>query len=68
VIGGWSTTKGQFKSLLVGVHRDGHFVYVGRVGTGYGAAKVKTLLPRLKVLTASKSPFTGIGALARKPA
>jgi bifunctional non-homologous end joining protein LigD len=62
VIGGWSTTKGQFKSLLVGVHRDDHFVYVGRVGTGYGAAKVKTLLPRLKAVAASKSPFAGIGA------
>jgi bifunctional non-homologous end joining protein LigD len=62
VIGGWSTTAGRFRSLLVGVNRDDHFVYVGRVGTGYGQAKVKSLLPRLKAVTAATSPFTGIGA------
>ena len=39
VIGGWCTTVG-FRSLLVGVHRGEHLVYVGRVGTGYGADKV----------------------------
>ncbi|MET0748118.1 MAG: DNA ligase D [Rhizobium sp.] len=62
VIGGWSTTNGRFRSLLVGVNRGAHFVYVGRVGTGYGEAKVKALLPRLKAVEADKSPFTGIGA------
>ena len=30
VIGGWSTTDGKFRSLLVGVHRGDHFGYVGR--------------------------------------
>ena len=48
VIGGWSDTNGAFRSLLVGVHRGDHLIYVGRVGTGYGADKVKRLLPRLK--------------------
>lgn len=62
VIGGWSTTAGRFRSLLVGVYRGEHFVYVGRVGTGYGEAKVKALLPRLKEVAAAQSPFTGIGA------
>jgi bifunctional non-homologous end joining protein LigD len=62
VIGGWTTTQGRFRSLLAGVHRGDHFVYVGRVGTGYGAAKVRTLLPRLKAAEAKTSPFTGIGA------
>ena len=62
VIGGWSTTEGTFRSLLVGVHRGDHFVYVGRVGTGYSEAKVKQLLPRLKEMAASGSPFTGVGA------
>ena len=41
------TTKGSFRSHLVGVYRGGHFVYVGRVGPGDGRDKVKTLLPRL---------------------
>jgi len=62
VIGGWSTTNGRFRSLLVGVNRGDHFVYVGRVGTGYGKNKIQTLLPHLKKVAATQSPFTGIGA------
>ncbi len=62
VIGAYATTNGKFRSLLVGVNRGNHFVYVGRVGTGYGAKVVETLLPKLRVLETSKSPFTGIGA------
>lgn len=67
VIGGWATTAGKFRSLLVGVHRGPHFVYIGRVGTGYGAAKVARLLPRLKEHAAKASPFTGAGAPRREP-
>ena len=66
VIGGWSTTAGKFKSLLVGVNRGSHFVYVGRVGTGYSAAKVKPLMPKRKAVVAENSPFTGIGAPKRE--
>ncbi|AOF93232.1 DNA ligase D [Sinorhizobium sp. RAC02] len=62
VIGAYARTNGKFRSLLVGVNRGEHFVYVGRVGTGYGAKKVETLLPKLRALETSKSPFTGIGA------
>jgi bifunctional non-homologous end joining protein LigD len=67
VIGGWSTTGSAFRSLLVGVHGAEHFVYVGRVGTGYSEAKVKQLLPRLKAVAATKSPFTGVGAPRSEP-
>ncbi|MGO4724821.1 MULTISPECIES: DNA ligase D [unclassified Inquilinus] len=62
VIGGWSTTGNRFRSLLVGVHRGGHLVHIGRVGTGYGAAKVARLLPKLQAVEAETSPFTGPGA------
>jgi bifunctional non-homologous end joining protein LigD len=62
VIGGWSTTAGKFRSLLVGVHGGEHFIYVGRVGTGYSAPKVKQLMPRLKDMATKTSPFTGKGA------
>jgi len=65
VIGGWATTAGQFRSLLVGVHRGPQFIYIGRVGTGYGASKVEKLLPRLKGHEAEASPFTGKGAPLR---
>lgn len=66
VIGGWATTEGRFRSLLVGVNRGPHFVYIGRVGTGYGAKKVAALLPRLKEHAAERSPFTGVGAPRRE--
>jgi bifunctional non-homologous end joining protein LigD len=67
VIGAYATTNGKFRSLLVGVNRGDHFVYIGRVGTGYGAEKVKGLLPRLRSVEADKSPFTGIGAPKKQP-
>jgi bifunctional non-homologous end joining protein LigD len=62
VIGAYAKTNGEFRSLLVGVNRGKHFVYVGRVGTGYGAKTVETLLPKLQEMETAKSPFTGIGA------
>jgi bifunctional non-homologous end joining protein LigD len=62
VIGGWSTTQGAFRSLLVGVHRGDHFVYIGRVGAGFSESKVKHLLPQLKAMEVATSPFTGMGA------
>ncbi|MDR6626834.1 DNA ligase D [Caulobacter segnis] len=62
VIGGWTTTGDAFRSLIVGVYRDGDLVHVGRVGTGYGRDKVARLLPRLKAAERKTSPFTGKGA------
>ncbi|MCR5877941.1 DNA ligase D [Phenylobacterium sp. J367] len=62
VIGGWRGETGQLRSLLVGVHRDGKLVYVGKVGTGFGREKVARVLPRLQAAEAEKSPFTGPGA------
>ncbi|WP_159952405.1 DNA ligase D [Rhizobium sp. 18065] len=62
VIGAYAMNNGKFRSLLVGVNRGDHFVYVGRVGTGYGTKTVEMLLPKLRAMEASKSPFTGIGA------
>ncbi|ESY27955.1 DNA ligase D [Mesorhizobium sp. LNJC391B00] len=65
VIGGWSTTNGKIRSLLVGVNRGEHFAYIGRVGTGFSEAKVKQLMPRLQEMKAATSPFTGDGAPKR---
>jgi bifunctional non-homologous end joining protein LigD len=66
VLGGWTTDGGQVRSLLAGVNREGHLVYVGRIGTGYGAAAAKQLLPKLKALTREKSPFGGDNAPAKE--
>ncbi|MFZ5669833.1 MAG: DNA ligase D [Pseudomonadota bacterium] len=59
VIGGWTSTGGTFRSLIAGVMRRGRLVHVGRVGSGFGAEKLKTLLPRLKALETDRSPFEG---------
>jgi bifunctional non-homologous end joining protein LigD len=65
VIGGWDETGGRFRSLLVGVHRGKHFIYVGKVGTGYGRDAVARLLPRLKKQEAKENPFGGVNAPKR---
>ncbi|MCR5874202.1 DNA ligase D [Phenylobacterium sp. J426] len=62
VIGGWTGERGQLRSLLVGVNRDGRLVYVGRVGTGFGRDTVARVLPRLEKVASEKSPFTGPNA------
>jgi len=63
VIGGWSSEGGtRFRSLLVGVAEDDGLRYLGRVGTGYAAPLLKTLLPALKDAAADVSPFIGKGA------
>ena len=62
VIGGWTTTGSAFRSLIVGVWRDKLLVHVGRVGTGFGAAKLAPLMKQLRALQISNSPFGGAGA------
>jgi bifunctional non-homologous end joining protein LigD len=62
VIGGWTTTDGRFRSLLVGFERNGGLAYAGRVGTGFGRDTVERLLPRLKAVEADASPFIGPNA------
>ena len=62
VIGGWTMTGSAFRSLIAGVYRDGLLAHVGRIGTGFGAAKVARLMPRLKALETDENPFKGEGA------
>ncbi|MBV8451476.1 MAG: DNA ligase D, partial [Deltaproteobacteria bacterium] len=62
VLGGWTSEGDRFRSLLAGIYRDNHFVYVGRVGTGFSQDVVRRILPRLKDLTVDKNPFEGPNA------
>jgi bifunctional non-homologous end joining protein LigD len=62
VLGGWTTEAGGLRSLLAGVNRDGHLVYVGRIGSGYSASVAAKLLPTLKKMTRDDSPFGGANA------
>src|SRR5690242_8266778 len=57
VIGGWTSEGGNLSSLIAGVYRDGRLVPVGRIGTGFGAANVRPLLPKLKKLASLEIPF-----------
>ncbi len=62
VVGGWAhgpTGKaGGRLVLLVGAHRDGRFVYLGRVGSGIAEARADALLKLLEPLRRQTSPFT----------
>jgi bifunctional non-homologous end joining protein LigD len=59
VLGGWTSERGELRSLLAGVYRDGLLEYVGRIGTGYGEAVAKKVRPMLEKLTTDESPFSG---------
>jgi bifunctional non-homologous end joining protein LigD len=57
VIGGWMSNGQDLRSLIAGVYKDGRLVPVGRIGTGFNSANVKSLTARLKKVASDKSPF-----------
>jgi bifunctional non-homologous end joining protein LigD len=60
VIGGWTEARGSrkhFGALLAGVYRDGEFVYVGSVGTGFDDKKLAAIAAKLASLARKTSPF-----------
>jgi bifunctional non-homologous end joining protein LigD len=67
VLGGWTSERGELRSLLAGVYRDGLLEYVGRIGTGYGEAVAKKVLPVLEKHASATSPFSGPGAPRKEP-
>jgi bifunctional non-homologous end joining protein LigD len=66
VIGGWSGTSNDLRSLLVGVYRGNHLVHTGRVGTGFNDRNAGSLLKKLNELTSQHSPFGGKAAPRKK--
>ena len=62
VIGGFTDPKGQrsgFGALLVGYYQDGDLRFAGKVGTGYGAATLRSLTSALTAIEREDSPFAG---------
>jgi bifunctional non-homologous end joining protein LigD len=57
VIGGWRGSSVKLRSLLVGAHARGKFVYMGHVGTGYSTAVARALIAKLRPLEREKPPF-----------
>jgi bifunctional non-homologous end joining protein LigD len=66
VIGAWNSNGSQFRSLMAGVYRGDHLVYVGNIGTGFGAEKVSRLMPALRAAASEKNPFGGKDAPRKK--
>ncbi len=62
VIGGWSGDGEHLRSLLVGVNRGRHLVYLGRVGTGFNQGVTRGLTAKLKAAASRTSPFGGDNA------
>ena len=65
VVGGWSGSSRNLRSLLVGVYRGDHLVHTGRVGTGFNKKNSAGLLKKLLALASDRSPFIGKGAPRR---
>jgi bifunctional non-homologous end joining protein LigD len=60
VIGGWTEPQGTrpgLGSLLLGVFEKNKFRYVGRVGTGFNSATLRTLVRNLIRIERDESPF-----------
>ncbi len=60
VIGGWTDPAGaraHFGALLVGVRDGGKLRYAGRVGSGFDADALGSLIDRLRAEAATTSPF-----------
>ena len=62
VIGGWSGSTSDLRSLVVGVYRGDHLVNTGKVGTGFNARNAGGLLKKLTSLKTRESPFGGKNA------
>jgi bifunctional non-homologous end joining protein LigD len=61
LVGGWTQDKNGrgLGALLVGAYRDGKFVYLGKVGTGFSAVLGQDLLRSLTPSRTAASPFAG---------
>ncbi len=70
VIGGWLPGEGRrtarVGALLMGYHRNGNFVYAGRVGTGFTEKTLNELSERLAPLRRKTTPFQSAPKLPRE--
>ncbi|XVV07751.1 non-homologous end-joining DNA ligase [Actinosynnema sp. CA-248983] len=61
VVGGWRPGEGKRKgvvgALLLGIPEGDGLAFVGSVGTGFGAAELRSLTARLRELEVRRSPF-----------
>jgi len=70
VVGGWTearTSALPFGSLMLGLYQGKKLRFIGHVGSGFDAKKLKNLDSRLKELAALASPFDSVPEANEKP-
>ena len=68
LVGGFTDPQGKrvgLGALLVGYHKDGDFVFAGRIGTGFDTKLLLDLRAQLDQLEIPKPPFTKAKGLPR---
>jgi bifunctional non-homologous end joining protein LigD len=68
IVGGFTDPQGKrvgLGALLVGHHKDGDFVFAGKIGTGFDTRLLLDLRAQLDKLEIPKSPFTKAKGLPR---
>jgi len=68
LVGGFTDPQGKrvgLGALLVGHHKDGDFVFAGKIGTGFDTKLLLDLRARLDQLEIPKTPFTKAKGLPR---
>jgi bifunctional non-homologous end joining protein LigD len=70
VVGGWTEARTPalpFGSLLLGLYQGKKLRFIGHVGSGFDAKKLKELSATLKELAAPASPFGAVPETNEKP-
>jgi bifunctional non-homologous end joining protein LigD len=70
VVGGWTEARTPalpFGSLLLGLYQGKKLRFIGHVGSGFDAKKLKELSAGLKELAAPASPFDAVPETNEKP-
>src|SRR6266852_4190658 len=70
VVGGWTEARTPalpFGSLLLGLYEGKKLRFIGHVGSGFDAKKLKELSTKLKELAASACPFDTVPETNEKP-
>jgi ATP-dependent DNA ligase len=68
LVGGFTDPQGKrvgLGALLVGYHKDGDFVFAGKIGTGFNTQMLLDLRAQLDKLEIPKAPFTKAIGLPR---
>lgn len=69
VVGGFTEPRGKrigLGALLVGYFEEGHFVFAGKLGTGFDSQLLRTLREKLDKSEMATCPFTRGAGLPRK--